>query len=266
MSNMLRELKTAAILEALGLSQNESKCYLAVLGLGPSGVSDIAKNAGIHRIDAYRAIKKLIHEGLVDQEVTHRGRIIHPSSLDHLRRIAINKQKNFAKLRWKVEDLIPQLLPFVAKNDERPDVMLIEGREAFLTVANRSLGATRGSTILEVRPAAHDLFCKTFFVSENFEEEYYIPTRLENNLSVCSLVSKSIYERIHRNDACEKRETRLIPKEWDVMSEIYIYDDEVGLVWNAIEPIGLIIKSSTVVTLMKMLFMMTWEKASRSED
>lgn len=258
MNNPLESQTTIDLLGSLGLPKSSVKCYLAALAMGPSSVSDIAKHAEMNRVDAYGAIQRLVETGLVDQEMTSRGRRIHPQPLETLRHLAENYQKRAARLRWKIEDLIPQLLPFTASKDERPEVMLFEGNDAAVTIAERSLRTKPGSTIFEIRPQAEYEF---FGVPQNYDNEIYIPTRLERNIKIRVLAPASWFQKMYQHDHEQQRETRILPEGWEIASETFIYDDEVGLLWKHAEPIGIVIKSQKIATLMRLLFEAVWNQA-----
>jgi sugar-specific transcriptional regulator TrmB len=53
-------------LERLGLGKNEAKALSALSALGPSGASDVHKQAGIPRNKAYEALESLGQKGLVE--------------------------------------------------------------------------------------------------------------------------------------------------------------------------------------------------------
>lgn len=55
------------IFQELGLSPNEAKIYRALLEYGGSGVSTISLRAKVHRRNAYDAIQRLQHKGLVSE-------------------------------------------------------------------------------------------------------------------------------------------------------------------------------------------------------
>jgi sugar-specific transcriptional regulator TrmB len=54
-------------LGSVGLSQYESKCFLASLELGPSTINQIGITAGVPRTKVYGAVKKLVERGLLEQ-------------------------------------------------------------------------------------------------------------------------------------------------------------------------------------------------------
>lgn len=49
----------------LGFSTNEAKVYLALVKLGSGTTSDITKESGVHRVNTYEIIDKLVNKGLV---------------------------------------------------------------------------------------------------------------------------------------------------------------------------------------------------------
>lgn len=54
-------------LGSIGLSQYESKCFLASLELGPSTINQIGITAGVPRTKVYGAVKKLVERGLIER-------------------------------------------------------------------------------------------------------------------------------------------------------------------------------------------------------
>ncbi len=54
-------------LASLGLSQYESKCFLAALQTGPATINQIGIVAGVPRTKVYGAVRKLVERGLMDQ-------------------------------------------------------------------------------------------------------------------------------------------------------------------------------------------------------
>ena len=106
---MLENRTTIALLQKIGLSSNEVKCYLASLALGPSTVREIATRAGVNRVNAYGAVKALTEKGLVRQEIGVAGRRIVPASVEALKDVAFDLQKRATKIRWKIEEMVPSL-------------------------------------------------------------------------------------------------------------------------------------------------------------
>ena len=50
---------------ASGLTRNEAKVYLALLKIGSASVNEITRKSGIHRVNAYDVINRLMEKGLI---------------------------------------------------------------------------------------------------------------------------------------------------------------------------------------------------------
>lgn len=55
----------------LGLNTNEAKALDALIGLGPSGASDVHRQAGIPRNKAYEVLERLANRGMVEVQNGH---------------------------------------------------------------------------------------------------------------------------------------------------------------------------------------------------
>ena len=70
-----------------GLTLNEAKVYLALLELGSSTANDITRRAGVHRVNCYDVLERLLKKGLLSLIVRGQKRIYEaadPSQLHHL--------------------------------------------------------------------------------------------------------------------------------------------------------------------------------------
>src|SRR3989338_6830698 len=168
------------LLEKLGLSKNEAKCYLASLAIGSAKMSDVAHEARINRVNVYHAVKALLARGLVEQESTRGGTHIHTAPVSHLLQLARDVQQDTSKLRWKIEDIIPQLEGLKSKHADAPsvvmgDIMFFRGADVFNRILDRTLDAPEGSTNCYLQ--AFDYFRSP--EDPTYDREYYITRRLK---------------------------------------------------------------------------------------
>lgn len=258
----LHDRSTIALLERLGLSRNEVRCYLAALTLGPVPVSELAQTARVHRVNAYGAVRSLTTRGLVEQEVTSRGRRIHAAPLERIVDFARDQQKASTKLRWRVEELIP-MLRGIARNTERAQLFRYDGPATIANVLERELAVTPpGSEMLEI----------CLFVDgeprEALESQTrFITARLERQCSKRLLCLRSReHQDLIMNDATELRETRFLPEalaHGTELCDVNIYADEVAMYWDG-PPTAIVVKGTRITNVMRMLFNMAWGVAERS--
>src|SRR5438105_1212652 len=109
-------------IEKLGLSDKETKVYLAALSLGEASVTDLARQAALKRSTVHLAIGELIMLGLLSETKKNKRRIIsavHPRRLLELARFRANQ----------VEDMLPELLAVYNAPKEKPKIQVFEGIE-----------------------------------------------------------------------------------------------------------------------------------------
>src|SRR5665647_1274883 len=71
-NGIMQIIEMAAKLQSIGLTDKESRVYVAALFLGPSSVQKIAEQAGINRPTAYDILDQLGDYGLMSQSIENK--------------------------------------------------------------------------------------------------------------------------------------------------------------------------------------------------
>jgi len=66
---MVSSLEDESLFESLGLTPSQVRVYLALVYSGPSKVSQLSKNSGIHRTHLYQILRSLESSGLVEKNL-----------------------------------------------------------------------------------------------------------------------------------------------------------------------------------------------------
>ncbi len=111
-------------LQELGLSEGETKVYLALLKLGPSNVHKIKEEANIHRTTVYDFVDKLIDKGLVSYVMKNGIKYFKANDVDKLKDYLSEKQE-------KLKEILPELQKLQSFIKEDFSVEVHEGREGF---------------------------------------------------------------------------------------------------------------------------------------
>ena len=93
-------------LAKLGLSPNESKCYLALLKLGSASANEISRKSGIHRVSVYDALRGLHEKGLVSQITKENKLLFEAGNPEKIMEIIREKE---AELQ-NAKQIVPELL------------------------------------------------------------------------------------------------------------------------------------------------------------
>lgn len=97
------------LLQEIGLTEGETKVYLALLGLGPSKTGALAAKAGVSSSKVYKILDRLIAKGLVGHVL--RGKIKHFSALEPQRILEYldAKEEQLKEKHQLLVKLLPQL-------------------------------------------------------------------------------------------------------------------------------------------------------------
>ncbi len=238
-------------LTELGLTQEESKVYLAVLELGGSYASNIARKAGIKRATCYHTLNNLKQKGLLHSY--SKGKVLWFNAEDPQKILSIQK----AKLET-AKNLIPQLLSITNTLAIKPKIRFYEGIEGaksifedILTTKEEILGYTNIKKLGNLFPSYFKDFCKRK-IQKKIKTRYLSPETGEG----VDLIDQ-FYPKNYNRDLIE---ILLVNKdEFYFENDISIYDNKVAILsLNTDEPIGLLIESTTFAKSMKSIFNLAW--------
>ena len=232
-------------LENVGLSELESRVYIATLENGTSAASTIASSAKMNRVSCYDILKKLIKRGLVST-----------STIRDTKHFTAMDPKLFAEDREKkAEDLkktIPFLESLMKSSESHPTVRYFEGLKAVKKAYKESLEAK--GEILN--------YANSHNIRDHWPEydEEYVEKRKEKNIFLRGIALQDEEGKIVKSeDKDYLRETRLISADtFSMENEINIFDDKVIIASYEPRPFAIIIESSAVAETQKHIFEVLW--------
>jgi len=119
-----------SILNNLGLSESETKVYLAGLSLGSTSVQELAKKSRLSRTATYDTMKSLSKRGLFSQHQRGRKTVFVAENPDHAIEYFKRHIKQLNKDLTTLEDIIPNIN--VLSSSEQPVVRFYEGYDGIL--------------------------------------------------------------------------------------------------------------------------------------
>lgn len=236
------------ILFNLGLSDSETKVYLASLELGPTSVQEIAKKSRLSRTATYDAVASLQERGLMTTFERGKKRFYvseNPDRAVTFFRSKIRKQRDQLE---NLESILPELKMIMG--GDRPAVRFYEGKEALFALF-QDAAAVNPDRVDEV---------------SNMEDVYkYLDT--EELLAVRKTldVSKLRMRILHRGELKNPREgvhfRELAPDLGEFHGDIWIYADRVVFVQFVGKILTVIIESQTLADTARVLFEAAWQKS-----
>lgn len=251
------------ILTNIGLTNNEAKCYLALLKFGSLTIQELSAKTGIHRVNLYSVIQGLETKGTVSFTVKgkYRKQIV-PTNPRSLIELIHKKQRVLKKAELKFTDIIPELSGMMRQAKEQTSIRYFEGLEGAKQVFNDTL------------TAVGDLkgFSNAEFLSEYIPEDWlndYRRRKSELGLTGRFIapdtpkVKNYIRDKYRKFGLENAPEVKVLPAEmFTVFAEMDLFDNKVAIIsLSQEEKMGIIIESKIVYNSLSSIFDVMWGMA-----
>ncbi len=245
-------------LQKLGLTEHESKVYLAALSLGPSSALQLADHTGIKRPTVYLAAKNLTKQGLMHQTLGKKSLFVaeKPQKLEKLNK-RLRRQVIDAEIL--LENILPGLIKLPKQYNEEPKVNFYSGMEGLKNVA-LEISACRsswyffgsGKKILEVlvKSKRMDILHDAWALRENPDRpKIYIIT----DAGVFDLGKE------WKKNKTDWREVKVLSETIKAGSGFIIYENKLAILNLENNPFVAVIKNKEVVEVVKLMFQLIWK-------
>lgn len=237
------------ILQNIGLTDKESKIYLAALELGTAPASHIAKKSGLNRVTTYDTIDRLLQKGFITKH--KRKGMLHFSATDP-EIIALDFRARARDFRKAVPDF-----KRITGATSHPQVQYFEGLEGIKKIYLDTL-----SSKTEILNYADSEGIRRYWPEHDTE---YVQKRIKKGIYLRGISPDDEHgQLVQKNDWDCHREVRLVPKDkFDFSNEINVYDNKVAIVSYGRNLVGMIIENSEIADTQRAIFKMAWEFAGR---
>lgn len=238
-------------LKKLGLSDKETKIYLAALELGQAPVAQIATHGGINRATTYVILEGLRKKGLVSSFEKGKKTIFAAEPPERLSSLFEIEKKHLEENFSGLKNILPDLEKLYEIRGERPKVRFFEGKEGIASIREDIL-KTKTDYFYELVPLGESY---RFFPSAR--SDY----REKMNKKLSRIVQKTIYSSERGNilpSIKGRAEYKFLAKK-KFTTEIVIYSNKIALVAFKAKLFGVIIEDSSISQTLKMIFEIMWK-------
>jgi sugar-specific transcriptional regulator TrmB len=151
------------LLEKIGLSKEEGKIYLALLGSKPETVSGIAKLSGLYRPVIYKLLPGLIEKGLVVKVVHGKHNHFSAESPERLETLLDVVAKN-------IKQAIPELMNSFASCNTKPVIKFLEGHKGIESVFDDLVRSLKKGDIFYRYSSGRDVKRNERYLPERYRE------------------------------------------------------------------------------------------------
>lgn len=247
-------------LTKIGLTKGEVKIYSALLELGETTRTKLAKKSGVSASKIYDVSNRLIEKGLVSA-VKRQGILHFSAAAPHrLNDLLEQKRRELEEEKKVVNELLPSLLLKYTQSEEEVKVEVFQGWEGMKTVFSEIanclskndtsyvLGASRGQNSEQA-----DIFFSQYYKQID-KKGYKIKIIFNENM-------RSYEKRIGYFVKSKLHEVRFLYQ--DTFTEINFYKDTVLFILLLRKPIVIRIKSKEAAHSFQMFFETIWKQAKK---
>ena len=251
---LFRELKK------IGLTDGEIKVYEALLDLGETTKTKLAKKSEVSPSKIYDITNRLIRKGIISSVRKHG--IMHFKAADpkRLNDFIKKKEEEINEEKLVVSDILPTLMAKYQKNEEDIDIDVFHGwdglKTAFLTLED-SMGKHDTSYVfgasIGLSPELGDIFWKQHQARVE-KQGFKVKIIFNEDMQRGRVLRHEYYDNhpIH--------ELRYLHQK--TMNEFYIYKNHVLILISLKKPIAILIKNKETVDAFKIFFETMWKIAT----
>ena len=199
----------------LGLTENESKTYLALLRLGEVRTGILSGETEINRSLIYRVLESLNKKGLVSEVIKENRRYFSANSPKNVRKMLEEKEQD-------LEEIMPSLLQIAKKEQESMRIEVYSGLNGIKTVLRDQLENVKEFYVL----GAGNEFAS---LTEHFYDQYYT-IRIERKIIQRILFKVEAKDRAIKVSKSPYSEARILDSAYKVPMAIIIYRDRVAFI------------------------------------
>lgn len=208
------EDNSSVVLRSIGLSKNEVKVYLDLIGNNFSTALEISRRTDIHRSNTYDSLKSLAEKGFVREQVKGKKKVF--QAMEPLKLHDYMEQKEH-----EIDSIIPKLKQLSSTGEGEDNISLSGGLFALKSSLNELL-ETREE--IDVYGISEEY---TKVLGDGFLKEFH-RKQAAKDISVREICSREAYSRLL--DARKNSETRYLSGEHVFNETVFICGDRVLII------------------------------------
>lgn len=207
-------------LKEAGLTDGETRVYLALLELGTTTIGPILEKSSITRSIIYRILEKLIKKGLVSYITKEKTKYYQASPPNKLLDYVETKENELQQNKYKIQEMIPKLI-LTQKLAKKSEANMYEGFRGLMTAyENRYLRLKEGDEVVMYGlPPQQPEFHHAYWKKANAKlDKLGIKSRLLYHPDVTD-------ENLKNRNSYKLCEARRMPLEMENPSWVMVYND-----------------------------------------
>ena len=231
-------------LKEAGLTENETKLYLALLELGPANAGLLSRKAGLHRRVVYDTADMLIRKGLIGYILRNNVRLFQASDPKRIKEMISEKEK-------LVDEIMPKMNELFFRTKTKEETNFYKGKNGLKNVFEDQLNERKEVMVIGASELAYDVL--------QFYFKWYDKKRVENKIK-----ARIIFHKTDKKPKIPYSEVRYLPGKYFSPVAVNIWADKIALIlWNKDNPLAIVIKNKLFAEGYKQYFELMWNSARK---
>jgi len=235
------------VLRNLGLSETETKVYLALLSLGNAQAGEITSKAEINRTNVYDALERLLSKGLVTYVKSGKIKIFEAVNPSRLKEILKEKEEELDKVFNCLEKRYKE-------SKQKEEVTIYKGKIAVKNALDDLLKEKKEILVYGAQSKFSEIFPVYRNIWESRRQQLKIPKKILYN----ELVRK---EKIKEKQKFS--EIKFLSKEYEFSSSVLISGNKTTTIVWLEQPFAFVVNSKEVTQSNKNFFDLLWKIAKK---
>jgi len=240
--------------ERLGLNKNESKVYFELLKSGSSTAADLVKRMGIHRNIVYDNLEKLIAKGLVSYIIEGSKKLFISQEPSAILDFLDKKEEEMTIEREVAKKLISQIKNIKRNEFTGQEAEIFRGIKGMKKVLSEVLIAKENS-VLGMTNESSDLLGEMYWKNYN--------AKIKDGKIKERLLLNSDFNDIYSFSKNKNTQVKTLPKEFNQVTEIILFDEKVAIFIYSENPIVFLIKNKSLYHTYIQQFEFLWKLAKK---
>lgn len=230
-----------------GVTRPEASLYIASLGLGEAGMTELSKKADLKRTSAYVLFQSLEKKGFMGSFKTRHG----------MRYVAKDPSYILNKAKKEVETLqsiMPELEAIKDVKKKKPKITYYEGVSAYIDAVEESLKKPN-ITLRHIGSLSEGHKA----LSEKYDFEYFMPERIKKNIFLRGIYTPEVAPKFKKeNDTGMLRQIKFLPNNHPIKTLTLIFEDKVIISTTKEHLVTVVIESQEIADAERSKFDLLW--------
>ena len=245
-------------LKKIGLTEGEIKIYDALLDLGESTRTELAKKSGVSPSKIYDVANRLLEKGIISS--VKKNGVIHFSAADpeKLKDFLQHKEAEIKKEKELVDQLLPTLLAKYQQTEEETDIEVFYGWEGMKTAFDAKVKVLNPGESDYIFGASRGYNSKQ---ADIFFSQYYQKKR-KKGFGTKIIFNEDVKENEKRTAIFREKPNEIRFLLQDTFTEINLYKNTVLLILLLKKPIVIRVRNKDAADSFKKFFDTMWKMAA----